>query len=607
MDWMVLQTAAATTVMLPLIVYTSVRRDDSGLSRTLMWLLVMIMLWAIGMAIGDRPGVPRSVAMMLTVPPACFMSPLFLLLMLRYARSGPFIGHPKSEWALLAPFVIYMLIFLTNDMHGWMRDPLDELTTGPTSESATPLFWAFQFGSNMTAVAGLVVCGGLTWNAATAVTRRSMALVTAAATLPLITHLLWIFDLTPLEFPLTPGALAITSCLIVTAILRYRLLDVQPIARRDVIEASTNAIIVADVDQVIVDVNPAAAQMLGMERSLIVGHSLRAVAGAFECTDPEDALVSVLQELEEGRAPERLEVKAKDGRTFEISSGRPIDPDGVHAGYFLVISDRSSERQAQQLLYQSQKLESIGILAAGVAHEVNNPLSFVRANFEHLGQLSMMVENKLDQLPKDLADQLLDVPEIVEESVAGLNRIQAVVQGLLGFSRMPTQQNDDLECNRVVGEALRFAALGPKGGVTVERDLESDLPPIAGVEEQLVQVLLNLVLNAKKSLEGLPDPCIWVSTHLEDGRIEIRVQDNGPGVPEEIRDQIFDPFFTTRDPNQGTGLGLAIAFDIVRDHNGELLHEAPAEGGARFIVKLPIGPDTASDAQSSPDVQSPPE
>ena len=117
-----------------------------------------------------------------------------------------------------------------------------------------------------------------------------------------------------------------------------------------------------------------------------------------------------------------------------------------------------------------------------------------------------------------------------------------------------------------------------------------------GVEEQLVQVLLNLVLNATKSLANSPDPRIWVSTKLVEGRVEIHVQDNGPGVPEAIRDQIFDPFFTTREPNQGTGLGLAIAFDIVRDHNGELLHEAPTEGGACFVVKLPIGVEASSDA-----------
>jgi signal transduction histidine kinase len=101
-------------------------------------------------------------------------------------------------------------------------------------------------------------------------------------------------------------------------------------------------------------------------------------------------------------------------------------------------------------------------------------------------------------------------------------------------------------------------------------------------------VLLNLLLNARKSLADWPEPKIAVSTRSIQGRVEICVEDNGPGVPEAIRDRIFDPFFTTREASQGTGLGLSIAFDIVRGHNGELVHEAPADGGARFVVKLPI-------------------
>jgi PAS domain S-box-containing protein len=415
-----------------------------------------------------------------------------------------------------------------------------------------------------------------------------MILLSVAATLPLLSHVVWVLRLTPFEMPLTPAALSVTSYLVVMAIMRYQLLDVQPIARRDVIEAAKDAVILADVEGRIVDVNPAAATLLGLKRSAILGRALEEVARSFVPTRPEDALATMLKKLGEDHTAARIEFQTADGRSFEASTGRPSDPDGIHAGYFLVISDRSRERQAQQLLYQSQKLESIGILAAGVAHEVNNPLAFVRANFEHLGQLAMSVEDALDRLPKDLADQLHDVPEIVDESVAGLNRIQAVVQGLLGFSRMPTPQHDDVDCNSVVKAAIRLASLGPHADLTIETVLSPEIPPIVGVQEQLVQVLLNLLLNARKSLADWPEPKIAVSTRSIQGRVEICVEDNGPGVPEAIRDRIFDPFFTTREASQGTGLGLSIAFDIVRGHNGELVHEAPADGGARFVVKLPI-------------------
>jgi PAS domain S-box-containing protein len=588
MDWTLLQTATAVTLMVPLIVYTWLRHDASGTARTLMWLLVMILSWTVGMAVAHRPDVPRALALALTVPPACFMSPLFLLLMLRYSRSGPFIAQPRTEWALLAPFGLYMLIFLTNDWHGWMRGPLSELTGRASVASGSPLFWSFQIASVSTAFAGLVVTFRLAFTSISFATRRSMVLLGLGTSLPLLTHLIWVLKWGPLEFSLTPTALAFTSFLVVTAIMRYRLFDVQPIARRDVIEASREAVIVADVEQVVVDANPAAARLLGCERRQLLGHPLSAITAAFSCTEPEDAIDRLLEDLEHDRVPDRREIQAKDGRVFEISGGRPIDRDGLHAGYFLVVSDRSSERQAQQLLYQSQKLESIGILAAGVAHEVNNPLAFVRSNFEHLGQLALSIESALERLPKDLAESLNEVPELVDESLAGLDRIQAVVQGLLGFSRMPTQQRDDLDVNDVAAEAIRFAALGPHEGIAIVTDIAFALPRIVGVKEQLVQVLLNLLLNAKKSLADRTEPRITVTTRQVDERVEVCVEDNGPGVPEEIRERIFDLFFTTREPNQGTGLGLAIAFDIARAHNGDLVHETPADGGARFVLRLPV-------------------
>ena len=588
---MLVQTAVAATLILPLIVYTSLRRDGSGLARPLTWLLAMILLWAVGMAIGDRPGVPRSVALALTAPPACFMSPLFLLLMLRYARAGPFRDEPRTEWALLAPFACFLLLFLTNDAHGWMREPSVGLTGREAVTTATPLYWVFQSTSVAVALAGLAVTvrTGMTSNSPAV--RRSMALLALAALLPLSTHTAWIANWPRLDFPLTPAALAVTSCLVVMAIMRYRLFDVQPIARRDVIEASRDAVIVADIDQVIVDANPAAARMFGCERSQILGHPLSAVTAAFSCTEPEDALEALLEDLRNDRVAERVEIAAKDGRVFEVWSGRPIDRNGDHAGYFLVVTDRTGERQSQQLLYQSQKLESIGILAAGVAHEVNNPLAFVRANFEHLGQLSLSIENALERLPKDLAEALHEVPDLVDESVAGLDRIQAVVEGLLRFSRMPTHQRGDVDLNDVAAEAIRFAALGPHDGIEIVTDVAYDLPAVVGVKEQLVQVLLNLLLNAKKSLADWPERRITLSTRLVDERVEISVEDNGPGVPEEIRDRIFDLFFTTREPNQGTGLGLAIAFDIARAHNGDLVHETPETGGARFVLRLPVNPE----------------
>jgi signal transduction histidine kinase len=145
----------------------------------------------------------------------------------------------------------------------------------------------------------------------------------------------------------------------------------------------------------------------------------------------------------------------------------------------------------------------------------------------------------------------------------------------------------------VVAEAARFASLDRGARVRLELQLGRDLPAVLASPDQLVQVLLNLFLNAQHALVDRAGARIVVSTAVADGGVEIRVADNGPGVPEPIRDKIFDPFFTTSAPNHGTGLGLSIAFDIVREHGGSLELTNPADGGACFVVRLPVSADDA--------------
>lgn len=587
MDPVFVQTGIAGPLMVALIAYTSVRRDRTGLHRILMWLLVMVLLWMTGMLLGRFEAAPRWLRMALTVPPVCFMSPLFVLLMLRYGRVGFVADRRAAEWALMLPFALFMPLWLSNDYHGWMIDPAENFHGEAGVSEAGPLFWAFQIWSVTVAAGGLALCGWLAWTRSGA-TRRCMALLTAGVCFPLASHMISMLWPELIGFPLTPSSLALTCVLVVIAIERFRLLDVQPLARHDVVESSSDAVIVADSEEAMVDLNPAARELLGLGRGAVEGWTLADLPGHFGRTEPPDAVEGLLAALRSGPGPVRVEFRTESGRTLEMSGGRPNDPDGVLAGYFVVLRDRSGERRAEQMLYHSQKLESMGILAAGVAHEVNNPLAFVRSNFAYLGQVATVVEDRLDELPKELAESMHDMPEVIEDSVAGLERIHGVVQGLLRFSRMPGSGRADFDVNESVAEALRFAALGPNGGVAIESELAPGLPPVHGVEDQLVQVLLNLFLNAKKAVEGWPVPRIRTTTRLVDGQIEIRVEDNGPGVPAAIRDKIFDPFFTTGAPNEGTGLGLAIAFDIVRAHGGLLEYEAPEGGGARFVVRLPV-------------------
>ena len=135
--------------------------------------------------------------------------------------------------------------------------------------------------------------------------------------------------------------------------------------------------------------------------------------------------------------------------------------------------------------------------------------------------------------------------------------------------------------------ALRLAAFDRNNAVVVEPRLADGLPPIRGSANRLVQVLLNLLLNANQALAGRPDARVVVESARDGRSVVVQVRDNGPGIPEEQRHRVFDPFFTTRAPGEGTGLGLSIAFDIVREHGGELELGAAPEGGACFTIRLP--------------------
>ena len=588
---MLLQTGIVAPLMLMLIVYTAMREERSSVSRSLVWLLSMILVWMVGMVVVVRDA-SSMIAQAMAIVPACFMSPLFLLVMLRFTRVEFFEQRRGATYALMAPYFVFLAAFATQKHHGLMVDPDAFMTTGGVDE-AGPLFWAFQVWSNAAAVVGLGICLRTVWASPSPSERRRMILLCAGVVVPLAAHVAWMLHWLPTEYPLTPASLGVTSLLIVAAIRRYKLLDVQPIARRDVLEASGDGVIVADSDELVVDLNPAAAAMLAGSRSEICGSQLDDAIALLGPTEPEGALHGLLAELGQGQVPPRIEVETADGRVLEVSVGVADDGSGTRAGSFVVLRDRTSERRSERLLHQRQKLESVGILAAGIAHEVNNPLAFVRANIEHLRHAAELIEDELDNLPKDVADELRDLSEVVEDSIDGLDRIQRIVQGMVRFSRMPTGRRIDCDANDAVIEAARFASLDRGSPVKLETHLDQALPRLVASPDQLVQVILNLLLNSRRALRDVADARIVTSTRCNDGWIEIRVADNGPGVPEAIRDKVFDPFFTTGAPGEGTGLGLAIAFDIIRDHDGMIELASPPEGGACFVVRLPVGPLSA--------------
>jgi signal transduction histidine kinase len=280
------------------------------------------------------------------------------------------------------------------------------------------------------------------------------------------------------------------------------------------------------------------------------------------------------------------ELRTPDGRSIEVVAGA-VGATGYHpAGRFVSLTDRSAQRRSERLLRERQKLESVGILAAGVAHEVNNPLAFVRSNLAHVrGQLERLLKHA--RLDRNVDADLLELPDIFDESIEGLDRISQIVRDMLRFSRIPEEDAQAVDLNDVLREALRLAALDRHHVVRARERLADGLPQVMGSPNRLVQVLLNLLLNAKQALAGCADAIVEAETEWDGTHVLVRVRDNGPGIPEHQIERIFDPFFTTRDPSEGTGLGLSIAFDIVREHHGKLEVESSPGHGACFTIRLP--------------------
>jgi signal transduction histidine kinase len=281
-----------------------------------------------------------------------------------------------------------------------------------------------------------------------------------------------------------------------------------------------------------------------------------------------DSLVAVLVLF--GRTPFVLDTADQDLlESFLAQAALAIHNASVHEE--LRVAHRNLERSQEQLIH-SEKLSALGQLVAGVAHELNNPLSAV------LGNAYLAVAKVGDP----------GVQRYIDGIREGAERASQIVRNLLQFARKLTSSREDMDINEVVERVLALVANSAvTQNISVIRALAPDLPTTAGDPGQIQQVVLNLVTNA---LQAMADSggCLTVRSRPFGGRLHVEVEDTGPGVPTEIRTRIFDPFFTTKPVGAGTGLGLSVAHGIVSAHAGRIWAEEASGGGARFVIELPV-------------------
>lgn len=252
------------------------------------------------------------------------------------------------------------------------------------------------------------------------------------------------------------------------------------------------------------------------------------------------------------------------------------------------MADAVSQREeklkaaARQQIGQSEKLASIGRLAAGVAHEVNNPLTGV-LTFAHL------LRDKKSMNEEDRTD--LDV--IIRETT----RVRDIVRGLLDFARESPSRRQPLDINRSVAQMMTLLRSQKEfKGIHIEECLADNLPKVSGDQNQLQQVLLNLALNACEAMPG--GGTLTIRTRTEDGQVLIDVIDTGLGIRKNHLDKIFDPFFTTKPVGKGTGLGLSVSYGIIQQHGGDLQVVSEEGKGSTFTVVLPTAPGTGGQARA---------
>ena len=333
---------------------------------------------------------------------------------------------------------------------------------------------------------------------------------------------------------------------------------------------------------------------------------------------------------------EPLQCGVKDSLIFKTvhttRDGRPVPveillkyvvPPVGHGRFVEIVRDltelQQTEKEKEQLqsqLLHAQKLESVGRLASGIAHEINTPMQFISTNMEFLeeaGQGMARIEQSMKKImataSPEISEQLQsaldeadweylmeEVPVAIQQSKDGIARVTSIVKAMKEFSHPSSREKENVVVNSIIETTMLVARNEWKYVSDITTDMAVDLPPVPCHIDELGQVILNLLINAAQAIgEKIGrNPVgekgeIHISTQMVDAFVEIKIRDNGSGIPVGIRARIFDPFFTTKEVGRGTGQGLAISHNVITEkHGGTLTFETEEGKGSTFIIRLPL-------------------
>ncbi len=413
------------------------------------------------------------------------------------------------------------------------------------------------------------------------------------------------------------------------------------------VEQSPTCVLITDQDKKIIYVNRKYSEVMGYSAEEILGRTPR-IFYDHEQID-QQSMLATLMAGKQWRAS--LLNKKKCGEPiWEQIAISPLQSDNGEITHFLIIKEdvtdqkRTEEKlektlaeatqmainleflnaelkNTQSKMIQGEKMASIGQLAAGVAHEINNPMGFIASNLRTLDKyinriiqyiddsksvietLTAEQQQQLKDMRKKLKlDYLLeDSKDLVKESLDGAERVRKIVQNLKTFSRVDQTGIQLTDLNECIESTIAIVWNEIKYKAELTKNL-GDLPQIECNSQELTQVFTNILVNAAQSIEKSGQ--ITVTSYYEDPYVIVSIADTGCGMSEESLQKVFEPFFTTKPVGQGTGLGMSISYEIVKNHGGEIAIESTVGTGTKFTIRLPLSPPDNSAENDVPGLDS---
>lgn len=384
-----------------------------------------------------------------------------------------------------------------------------------------------------------------------------------------------------------------------------------------ILNTVASTIITIDQHGIITNFNQSAEQIFGYNREELIGKNVSQLMPDAIARAHDGYIQRFLETGQANIIGKRREVQAvrKDGRIFPAMlrvNPMRIDNEIFFSG---VIDDITDTKNLQTQLIQAQKMEAIGQLASGVAHEINTPIQYIGDNLWALNKnfneiaayhqaLYALLTDEQKQQQAQLAEDfdlefiMSDSPNAVAQSLEGVEKVADIVKAMKTFSYMDfNQTKQSVNLHEAINSALTICRNSYKYIAKVETDFSAEVVNVDCYPNPLNQVLLNLIINAAHAIEDSQNDMglIRISTQKLDDMIDIRIQDNGAGIPKSIQDKVFNLFFTTKPVGKGTGQGLSLAHSIIVDkHQGKLFFESEAGLGTTFHVQLPLNANPAA-------------